>query len=192
MEFKKDKFIISDDPSRLDIEAICDFLSRAYWADKRPRRLIERSIKHSLNFGVYDGERQIGFARVVTDQAIFAYLCDVFIHEDYRVAKGKLKEKIKEFLPTSEQGAYIAVKVNAVSTLASAVESGLGLGLLPCFIGAQLANVVRIAAIRPNSETGMWVLTHPDLKKAARVRAFLDYYGAELARKRRLIEGEEG
>lgn len=84
MEFKKDKFTISDDISRLDIDAICDFLSRAYWADKRPRRLIERSIKHSLNFGVYDGERQIGFARVVTDHATFAYLCDVFIHEEYR------------------------------------------------------------------------------------------------------------
>jgi len=84
MEFKKDKFTISDDVSRLDIDAICDFLSRAYWADKRPRHLIERSIKHSLNFGVYDGERQIGFARVVTDHATFAYLCDVFIHEEYR------------------------------------------------------------------------------------------------------------
>ena len=84
MEFKKDKFMISDDISRLDIEAICDFLSRAYWADKRPRHLIARSIKHSLNFGVYDGERQIGFARVVTDHATFAYLCDVFIHEEYR------------------------------------------------------------------------------------------------------------
>ncbi len=84
MEFEKDKFIISDDPSRLDIEAICDFLSRAYWADKRPRHLIERSIKHSLNFGVYDGGRQVGFARVVTDHATFAYLCDVFIREDYR------------------------------------------------------------------------------------------------------------
>lgn len=46
--------------------------------------MIERSIKHSLNFGVYDGKRQIGFARVVTDFAIFAYLCDVFVHEDYR------------------------------------------------------------------------------------------------------------
>lgn len=84
MEFKKDKFIISNDPSRLDFDAICDFLSRAYWADKRPRDVIERSIKHSLNFGAYHGERQIGFARVVTDHAIFAYLCDVFIHEDYR------------------------------------------------------------------------------------------------------------
>ncbi len=84
MELKKDKYSISDDPGRLDIDAICDFLSRAYWADKRSRSTIERSIKHSLNFGVYDGEKQIGFARVVTDYAVFAYLCDVVIHEDYR------------------------------------------------------------------------------------------------------------
>lgn len=84
MEFKKDNFIISDDDSKLNINAICDFLARAYWADKRPRDVIEKSITHSLNFGVYDGGKQIGFARVVTDRAVFAYLCDVFIHEDYR------------------------------------------------------------------------------------------------------------
>lgn len=84
MEYKRDNFTISDDPSHLDIDSICDFLSRAYWAEKRSRAVIERSIKHSLNFGVYDGKRQIGFARVVTDFAIFAYLCDVFVHEDYR------------------------------------------------------------------------------------------------------------
>ena len=84
MEYKHDKFIISDDPSRLDIDVICEFLSRSYWANKRPRDAIEKSIQHSLNFGVYDGERQIGFARVVTDRAVFAYLCDVFIHEEYR------------------------------------------------------------------------------------------------------------
>ena len=85
----------------------------------------------------------------------------------------------------------VVVKVNAVATLATAVEAGLGLGLLPCFIGEQLKNSVRINTIKPNSETGMWVLTHPDLKKAARVRAFLYFFGAELARKRKLIEGEE-
>ncbi len=84
MEYKQDKFIISDDPSRLDIDVICEFLSRSYWANKRPRDAIEKSIQYSLNFGVYDGERQIGFARVVTDRAVFAYLCDVFIHEEYR------------------------------------------------------------------------------------------------------------
>ena len=84
MEYKRDNFSISDDPVKLDIDAICDFLSRAYWADTRPRDVIEKSIQFSLNFGVYDGEKQIGYARVVTDRAIFAYLCDVFIHEDYR------------------------------------------------------------------------------------------------------------
>ena len=84
MEFKRDSFIISDDTARLNIDAICDFLSRAYWAQNRSRNLIEKSIQYSLNFGVYDGDRQVGFARVVTDRAIFAYLCDVFIHEDYR------------------------------------------------------------------------------------------------------------
>ena len=86
MEYHRGQFIVSDDAARLDIAAICDFLSRAYWANQRPRAVIERSIEHSLNFGLYDGDfvKQIGFARVVTDFAIFAYLCDVFIHEDYR------------------------------------------------------------------------------------------------------------
>lgn len=84
MEYKRDSFIISDDPSKLDLDAICDFLSRAYWAEKRPREVIEKSIRFSLNFGVYDGDRQVGFARVITDYATFAYLCDVFIHEEYR------------------------------------------------------------------------------------------------------------
>jgi GNAT superfamily N-acetyltransferase len=84
MEWKKEKYIISDDPARLDLDAICDFLSRAYWADKRPRDVIEKSIQHSLNFGMYDGDRQIGFTRVISDHAVFAYVCDVFIHEDYR------------------------------------------------------------------------------------------------------------
>lgn len=84
MEWTKDKFIISDDASRLNVDVICEFLSRSYWADQRPRRVIEKSIQHSLKFGVYDGGRQIGFSRVVTDFSVFAYLCDVFIHEDYR------------------------------------------------------------------------------------------------------------
>jgi ribosomal protein S18 acetylase RimI-like enzyme len=84
MQWNKEGFVISDDPARLDLDAICDFLSRSYWADKRPRDIIERSIRHSLNFGMYDGDKQIGFTRVVTDHAVFAYICDVFVHEEYR------------------------------------------------------------------------------------------------------------
>lgn len=83
-EVKHENFTISDDPARLDVDAICDFLSRAYWAQGRPRERTEHALANSLVFGLYDGEKQIGIARVVTDYAIFAYLCDVFIHEDYR------------------------------------------------------------------------------------------------------------
>ena len=84
IETHKDNFTISTDPSRLDRDAIADFLTRAYWAKGRPRERTERALDNSLVFGLYDGNRQIGLARVVSDYAIFAYLCDVFIHEDYR------------------------------------------------------------------------------------------------------------
>jgi N-acetylglutamate synthase-like GNAT family acetyltransferase len=84
LETQRDQFTISTDPKRLDIDTICDFLTRAYWANTRPRERTELAIRNSLVFGVYNGNRQIGVARVVTDYSIFAYLCDVFIHEDYR------------------------------------------------------------------------------------------------------------
>ena len=84
LETQREQFIISTDPARLDLDAICEFLKRAYWANTRPRERTERAIRNSLVFGVYEGERQIGVARVVTDYSIFAYLCDVFIHEEYR------------------------------------------------------------------------------------------------------------
>ena len=84
LETHRDQFIISTDPARLDLDAICDFLKRAYWASTRPCERTERAIQNSLVFGLYEGDRQIGFARVVSDCAVFAYLCDVFIHEEYR------------------------------------------------------------------------------------------------------------
>lgn len=84
IEVNKENFTISTDPSRLDIDAIADMLTRAYWAKGRPRERVERSLANSLVFGVYDGAKQVGIARIISDYAIFAYLCDVFIHEDYR------------------------------------------------------------------------------------------------------------
>jgi len=83
-EVRRDDYVISTDPSRIDTDVVCDFLSRSYWARGRPRERTELGIAHSLVFGLYAGERQIGFARVVTDYAIIAYLCDVFIHEAHR------------------------------------------------------------------------------------------------------------
>jgi len=83
-ETQRDSFTISTDPSRLDVDAIAELLSRSYWANTRTRTQIERTLPHSLVFGLYDGAHQIGMTRVVSDYAIFAYLCDVIIHEDYR------------------------------------------------------------------------------------------------------------
>jgi GNAT superfamily N-acetyltransferase len=83
-ETHRNRFTISTDPSRLDVEAIADMLSRAYWAQERTQEMIARYLQHSLTFGLYDGSRQIGLARIVSDYTTFAWLCDVFIHEEYR------------------------------------------------------------------------------------------------------------
>lgn len=88
-------------------------------------------------------------------------------------------------------GHCVIVRVSAVSGIADAVDAGLGVGLLPCFMGSKNPNLVRLKATVP-AESGLWILTHADLKKAARVRAFLDFYGQELSRQRRILEGDEG
>jgi GNAT superfamily N-acetyltransferase len=84
VEISRDNLTISTDPARLDPDAIADMLSRSYWAQNRQRAAIVRTLQHSLAFGIYDGARQVGLARVVSDYTVFAYLCDVIIHEDYR------------------------------------------------------------------------------------------------------------
>ncbi len=83
-EENKDGLTLSTDPGRLDLEAVCGFLSRAYWANTRSRATIVRALKNSVVFGVYDGPRQVAMARLVTDCATFAWLCDVFVDEGYR------------------------------------------------------------------------------------------------------------
>jgi RimJ/RimL family protein N-acetyltransferase len=75
---------ISTDPGRLDVDLIHQFLASSYWAKDRPRAVVERSIAHSLGFGVYADGRQVGFARVATDRAVFAYLMDVFVLPEHR------------------------------------------------------------------------------------------------------------
>lgn len=84
IETHRDQFTISTDPKRLDVDAIANMLTRAYWAKGRTRDMIARYVQHSLTFGIYDGNRQVGLARVISDYTTFAWLCDVFIHEDYR------------------------------------------------------------------------------------------------------------
>ncbi|MEA2574421.1 MAG: hypothetical protein QOH93_1719, partial [Chloroflexia bacterium] len=84
-EWHRDEYSISTDPDKLDLEVVHGFLSNdSYWAQGRSLEAIRKSIQHSLAFGVYEGSRQIGFCRVITDYATFAWLADVFILEAYR------------------------------------------------------------------------------------------------------------
>jgi GNAT superfamily N-acetyltransferase len=75
---------ISTDKRRLDIAAVHAYLTQSYWSPGVPRRVIERAIDGSLCFGVYHQSLQVGFARVISDQATFAYLADVYILEAHR------------------------------------------------------------------------------------------------------------
>lgn len=85
MEDWQDDYVISTDKTRLDVRLIHDYLSRSsYWATGRPLDVVQRSIENSLCFGLYAGKQQVGFARVVTDHATFAWLCDVFVLESHQ------------------------------------------------------------------------------------------------------------
>lgn len=84
-EQRRDEWLLSTDKTKLDIAAIHDFLSnRSYWARGRSREVMEHAIQNSLCFGIYEQDRQAAFARVVTDYATFAWVCDVFVLENYR------------------------------------------------------------------------------------------------------------
>jgi GNAT superfamily N-acetyltransferase len=85
MEWHKDQFTISTDKSRLDVGMIHHFLyTTAHWAIGRPMNVVKKSIENSLCFGVFEGNQQVGFARIVTDGATVGWICDMFILPTYR------------------------------------------------------------------------------------------------------------
>ena len=94
-------FEISTDPARLDIDLIHNFLETSYWAKGRRRSVVERSIRNSLCFGVYLAGRQVAFARVVSDRAVFAYLMDVFVLPEFR-GRGISKTLMRSILEHSD------------------------------------------------------------------------------------------
>ena len=89
-----DDLEISTDPARIDLDMVHRFLSASYWAEGRSRETVERSIANSTAFGAYCSGRQVGFARVITDHAVFGYLADVFVvpeHRGHGVAKALMR-----------------------------------------------------------------------------------------------------
>jgi len=84
MTIAKNQFTITTEKAKFDVEFIHSFLTHSYWAEGISKEIIKRSIEGALCFGVFENDKQIGFARMITDKATFAYLADVFIIEEYR------------------------------------------------------------------------------------------------------------
>jgi GNAT superfamily N-acetyltransferase len=102
LKWQRAEYTISTDNSRLDIRTIHDFISNeSYWAQGRSIETAQRAIENSLNFGLYRNKRQVGFARVVTDYATFAWIADVFVLPEHR-GKGLSKWLMEVILSHSE------------------------------------------------------------------------------------------
>lgn len=91
------EYHISTDKNDMDIDAIHAYLSRSYWSANIPLHIVSKAIEHSLCFGVFRNDTQVGFARLVTDYATFAYLADVYILEAHR-GKGLSKQLMKTII----------------------------------------------------------------------------------------------
>ena len=81
-DYRRNGYRISTDRSQVDVDAVHAYLARSYWARGIPRDIVVKAIRESLCFGLFNGRRQVGFARVVTDRATFGYLCDVYVLEE--------------------------------------------------------------------------------------------------------------
>ena len=103
-----DGLVLDDDPSRVDIDAVHDYLANeSYWAKGRPREVVERLARDAQRVvGLYDGERQVGFARAFTDGTSLVYLADVYVLPEYR-GRGLGVELVREMI---ERGPYAHVR----------------------------------------------------------------------------------
>ena len=102
------------------------------------------------------------------------------------LAGTKMAKWVRDHVPAER----IVYRVNSVLGLAEAVAAGMGLGLVPCFLGSRVPHLIQLSSPVAGVGADLWLLTHPDLRQTARVRAFMDYASAELAKKRKFIEGE--
>lgn len=100
-EWRDGEYLITTDPARVDLDVVHGFLRRSYWAAGIGRELVARAVRHSLPFSLYAGERQVGFARVVTDYATFAWVADVFVLESWR-GRGLSKWLVRTMLAHPE------------------------------------------------------------------------------------------
>ncbi|MBS7538755.1 LysR family transcriptional regulator [Ancylobacter lacus] len=149
--------------------------------DHPPENLVGRKIA-TINWALYGRAQDFPNPEAVTFEELAARnwigLGENFAH--VQAAK---------FLHENIAPERIVLRINSVLGLAEAIEEGIGIGHIPCMSGDARPLLVRLGPIEPTFSADLWLLTHPDLRHAPRVRAFLDYVGAEVTRMRRFIEG---
>ena len=141
---------ISTDPARLDVAAIHAYLTRSYWSPGIPIGTVERALRNSLCFGVYESSgAQVGLARVVTDYATFAYLCDVYVLEAHRCA-GLAKRMMRELM------SHPALSGARRVMLATRDAHGLyaAFGFLEAGAAKNLMEIVRADIYAAGTDTG--------------------------------------
>lgn len=142
---------ISTDPARLDVAAIHAYLTRSYWSPGIPIGIVERALQNSLCFGVYESASgaQVGLARVVTDYATFAYLCDVYVLDEHR-GFGLAKRMMRELM------AHPALSGARRVMLATRDAHGLyaGFGFLEAGAAKNLMEIVRPDIYAARTDTG--------------------------------------
>jgi DNA-binding transcriptional LysR family regulator len=152
--------------------------------DDPPETLVGRRVA-TIAWAIYGRSADFPGVRGPGDVSI----ADLFDRHWLALGDNLATLKVARFVREHVAPDNIVYKVNTVLGLAEAVEAGTGIGPLPCFIADASPNLVRLSDINADFATGLWLLTHPDLRQSARVRAFMDFMAAEIAKQKKRIEG---
>jgi DNA-binding transcriptional LysR family regulator len=148
-----------------------------------PETLIGRRISN-LGFGIYASPTFLGDSRIEPAEL---RRCAWIVPDDSLV-DSSVGRWMRATLPDIE----VALRVDSLLALRHAAAAGLGLAALPCYLGDTSPEPVPVGPPVPDMTTALWLLTHPDLRRSARVRAFMEFAASSLARHRALLEGQTG
>jgi DNA-binding transcriptional LysR family regulator len=152
--------------------------------DDPPETLVGRRVA-TIAWAIYGRVADFPAVRAPGDIS----LADLFDRHWVALGDNLATMKVSRFVREHVTPENVVYKVNTVLGLSEAVQAGTGIGPLPCFIADTNPDLVRLSDINPDSSAGLWLLTHPDLRQSARVRAFMDFMAAEIAKQKKWIEG---
>ncbi len=152
--------------------------------DDPPETLVGRRVA-TIAWAIYG--RRVDFPDVRGPDDVT--LADLFDRHWVALGDNLATLKVARFVREHVAPENLVYKVNTVLGLAEAVEAGTGIGPLPCFIADASPNLVRLSDTNADFAAGLWLLTHPDLRQSARVRAFMDFMAAEITKQKKRIEG---